>query len=70
MWVLCVSRWHTESMGVPTNKSSVAAAREVFLNLRIDPEVKEQLERLALKNERTLAGEVRLALRRHLKEAA
>ena len=43
---------------------------EGFLSLRIDLPTRERLERLAKRNERSLAGEIRLALRRHLESAA
>lgn len=47
-----------------------ASTEEGFLSLRIDLPTRERLERLAKKNERSLAGEIRLALRRHLEAAA
>ena len=34
-----------------------------FINVQVEPELKRDLEKLAEKNERTLSGEVRRALR-------
>jgi predicted DNA-binding protein len=41
-----------------------------FLSIRLEPDLREQLERRARENERTLAGEVRVAVRRYLESAA
>lgn len=60
-------------MCAAVDKSSAGSAQEVddgFLSIRIDRPTRERLERLARKNERTLSGEIRLALRLHLEQAS
>jgi hypothetical protein len=39
---------------------------QVLLGVMVDPLLKRRVEELAKANERTTAGEVRLALKRHL----
>lgn len=40
--------------------------KDEFLTLRLPADLLERLQALAAKNERTVAGEVRLAIRQHL----
>ena len=42
----------------------------VQLGVYVDPPLKQQVERLAKANERTVSGEIRVALRRHLAYSA
>jgi predicted DNA-binding protein len=56
-------------MCAATEKSSTAA-RDVFFNIRLKPEMHERLSTLAKKNERTIAAEIRMAVRQHLEEQA
>lgn len=55
-------------MGAHTDKST--GTEDEFLSVRVDPPFKHALRLLAKKNERSLAGEIRVALQRHLEEAA
>lgn len=41
-----------------------------FLTLRLEKELREQLEARAERNDRSMSAEVRIALRLYLKEAA
>lgn len=41
---------------------------DVFLTIRLTPEMHEELRRLAKKNERSTSGEARFALGGHLKQ--
>jgi predicted transcriptional regulator len=40
--------------------------KEAFIGLRVDEGVRAKLEALAVVHERTLAAEIRLAIRRHI----
>lgn len=40
--------------------------KDEFLTLRLQADLLERLQTLATRNERTVAGEVRLAIRQHL----
>lgn len=40
--------------------------KTVYFNVRLDPVIHRRLTKLARENERTLASELRLALKRHL----
>lgn len=51
-------------------KRQGGAPRDVFLTVRVDPETHAALLAQALENERTLAGEIRLALKRYLERDA
>lgn len=51
-------------------KATKPERKETFISLRIEPSLLKRLNQLARRNERTLAGEIRLALRQHLDEAA
>lgn len=42
--------------------------KTVFFNIRLEPSMHEALQDLARQNERTIAGEIRAALRRYLDE--
>jgi hypothetical protein len=44
--------------------------RKIHTKIAIEPDLRAQLERKARENERTLAGEVRVAVRRYLESAA
>lgn len=48
---------------------SRAETKSVFFNIRLEPQMHRELTRLAKRNERTLAAEIRVAVRRHLDEA-
>jgi predicted transcriptional regulator len=52
------------------DKSSGTGGNAEFVSLRLDLPTRRQLEKLARKNERTLSGEIRIALRQHLEKAA
>jgi predicted DNA-binding protein len=43
-----------------------APKKTVFFNIRLDPEMHRELKERAEANERTIAGEIRAAVRRHL----
>jgi predicted transcriptional regulator len=49
--------------GVPERKS------DHKLSTYVDPEIKEAIEELAKKNQRTVAGEIRVALISHIESA-
>ncbi len=52
---------------VPTQgRRRVAQTESVPTFTRLDPRLRDELEALARKRERTLAGEMRIAVRRHL----
>lgn len=40
--------------------------KSIYFNVRLEPAMHRELAALARRNERTLASELRLALRRHL----
>ena len=44
--------------------------KDVFFNIRLRREMHREICELAKRNERTVAAEIRIALRRHLDEAA
>lgn len=50
-------------------RKSRSARKSAFLSIRLEPSVRAELERVAAANDRTLAGEIRVAVRRHLDEA-
>jgi predicted DNA-binding protein len=52
-------------MCAATEKSS-SPNGDVFFNIRLKPEMHRRLVEIAKQNERTVSGEVRLALREHL----
>lgn len=56
-------------MTVSEGKSS-ANRNGVLLSVQVTEQVKAQLQKLAEENERTLTGEVKLAIRKHLEAAA
>lgn len=47
-----------------------AGRKDAFVNLRLEPEMHQEFLRLARENERTLSGEIRLAMRRYLDDIA
>jgi hypothetical protein len=47
---------------------STPEKKDVFFNIRLSREVHKALAALAATNERTIAGEIRLALREHLRQ--
>jgi predicted DNA-binding protein len=56
-------------MTVPGTESTPAEeTKSVFFNIRLEPSMHQQLGRLARRNERTLAAEIRMALKRYLDE--
>lgn len=42
--------------------------KTIFFNVRLEPSLHRKLARLAAKNDRTIAAEMRVAVRRHLEE--
>jgi predicted transcriptional regulator len=50
----------------PDAAKSIAAERDVFFNIRLKPDMHRDLARLAKLNERTIAAEIRLAVRERL----
>jgi predicted DNA-binding protein len=48
--------------------STPPTRRSRFTSIRLTPQEREQLDELAALNERTLAGEVRIALRKHIEQ--
>lgn len=42
------------------------SSKTVFFNIRLEPEMHAALVKLAADNERTVAGEIRAAVKRHL----
>jgi hypothetical protein len=68
----CVFRvWYrgTHDMCAKVVKSS-GGKKTVFFNIRLEPEMHRELTRRAKANERTVAGEIRAALRSYLEQAA
>ena len=54
-------------MRVPVEKSSAEPKRRTrFTSIRLTDDERRALDALAERNERTLAGEVRVAIRRHI----
>jgi hypothetical protein len=49
---------------------STPGKNDVFFNIRLTREIHEALVAVAAENERTIAGEIRLALREHLRRLA
>jgi hypothetical protein len=47
-----------------------SSTKDEFLTLRLPRKLYEQVKELAVRNERTLAGEVRLALRKHVENGS
>lgn len=48
----------------------VSEKKSVFFNVRLEPSLHRKLARLAAKNDRTIAAEMRVAVRRHLESEA
>lgn len=57
-------------MCADVEKSSSDRRKSVFFNIRLEPKMHEEFVRLAEENERTVAGEIRQAMRRYLDEMA
>jgi hypothetical protein len=53
-------------MCAQVRQSRGSGKKSRFLTIRLEQDLADELARVARKNERTLAGEIRLAARRHL----
>lgn len=69
--VLCVAWCDTQNMCAAVEKSSDAprGRRNRFTSIRLTEVERAALDRLAEANERTLAGEVRVAIRKHIESS-
>lgn len=54
----------------PDTRQKTSRKKTAFLTVRIDPDMHEALLKLATRNDRTVAGELRVAVRKHLEAAA
>lgn len=49
--------------------AQLAEKKTVFFNVRLEPSLHRELALLAARNDRTIAAEMRVAVRRYLEEA-